>query len=385
LGTGIFPAGCEKDFVPAWDDRLTNGLTTPDPVDLQRLLRDLQLRGVQVVTLEASSIGIAQGRLRGCAIKIAGFTNLSHDHLDLHGSMQEYAKAKSYLFESPSLDAVVINTDDHYAMAMWKADEPHISRIAIGTTVPSNAHLSLRASDAQASERGWHLRVHGSGKAAELSGPVDLPVYGRHNIDNAMVVAGCLVALKIDPSTIRKSLSEFVLPPGRLQMIVKENAPWACIDYAHSPDALARVLEALRPLTDVRRGRLVCIFGCGGDRDAGKRPVMGEVAARLADWVVLTSDNPRSESAEIILDAIESGVPAPLAHKVSRQSDRALAIAQTIARASDRDLILVAGKGHENYQIVGDLEILFSDADHARRAVDAWGLATNGDRGFAHA
>lgn len=385
LGVGVFPAGCDRGFTPPWDSRFTDGLTTPDAVDLQRIMRHLQSRGVRAVCLEASSIGIEQGRLRGCAVKVAAYTNLSHDHLDLHGSMQAYAKAKSYLFESPSLDAIVVNTDDDYAMSMWKIEDPHIARIAIGNKIPSNAHSSIRAVVAQQTETGWQLSLEGTGKAVGLAGDVALPAYGRHNIENALLVAGCLLALKIDAPIILQSLAEFHLPPGRLQMVTRPTAPWVCVDYAHSPDALARVLEALRPVATMRGGQLICIFGCGGDRDPAKRPMMGRVAADMADQVVLTSDNPRSESPEIILDAIESGVPSTHADKVSRQSDRALAIAQTIARAKANDLILLAGKGHESSQIIGDQEILFSDVDHAQRALDAWIPLANRGQGVTHA
>lgn len=385
LGVAIFSAGCSLGFSPVWDDRWTHGLTTPDPVDLQRLLQQLRLQGVKAVALEASSIGIIQGRLRGCAVKIAAYTNLSHDHMDIHGSMEAYAKAKSFLFESPSLDAIVVNTDDAYASQMWKTDDPHIARIAIGSRCPENAHSSIRVVDAQRTVNGWALQLEGAGKAADLSGAAQLPVVGRHNIENAMVVAGCLLAMKIDPATIAQSLSEFTLPPGRLQMIRSAGAPWACVDYAHSPDALARVLEALRPVATDRGGRLICIFGCGGDRDAAKRPIMGRIASELADQSVLTSDNPRTEPPETILDEIARGVPANLHHKVVRQSDRALAIAQTIARAAPEDVILIAGKGHETYQRIGQHEIIFNDADHAQRAIDAWSRESSHARGPAHA
>jgi MurE/MurF fusion protein len=385
LGVAIFPIGCNAGFSPVWDDRWTQGLTTPDPVDLQRLLKQLLLQGVKAVALEASSIGIVQGRLRGCAIKVAAYTNLSHDHMDIHGSMEAYAKAKSFLFESPSLDAIVVNTDDAYAPLMWKADDPHIARIAVGTRCPDNAHSSIRVMDAQLTVNGWALQLEGTGKAADLSGAAQLPVFGRHNIDNAMVVAGCLLAMKIDAATITQSLLEFTLPPGRLQMIQPADAPWVCVDYAHSPDALARVLEALRPLAEGRRGRLICIFGCGGDRDAAKRPIMGRIASELADQSVLTSDNPRTEPPETILDEIAQGVPAHLHHKVIRQSDRALAIAQTITRAVPEDVILIAGKGHETAQRIGQRDIIFNDVDHAQRAIDAWRRESSHARGAAHA
>jgi UDP-N-acetylmuramoyl-L-alanyl-D-glutamate--2,6-diaminopimelate ligase len=386
LGVAIFPAGCDQEIHPTWDQRFTNGLTTPDPVDLQRLLRHLQSQGVGAVALEASSIGIEQGRLRGCTIKVAAYTNLSHDHIDIHGSMEAYAKAKSLLFESPSLDAIVINTDDPYADAMWKSDDPHIARIAIGNRRPANAHSSITVTEAKLSENGWQLRIHGSGKGAGLTGAAYLPVFGRYNIDNAMIVAGCLLALKMDAAVIQTSISEFRLPPGRLQMLRPDHAPWVCIDYAHSPDALSVVLEALRPVVIQRGGKLVCVFGCGGDRDPAKRPMMGRISSALADKTVLTSDNPRTESPETILDAIVAGVPSDLRPKVDRQSDRALAIAQTISRADAHDIILIAGKGHERYQKIGTQEILFSDWDHAQRALNAWQQdAAHRAQGAAHA
>jgi UDP-N-acetylmuramyl-tripeptide synthetase len=372
LGVAVFPAGCSAGFFPGWDERSTQGLTTPDPIDLQRLLKQLLAQGVKAVALEASSIGIVQGRLRGCAVKVAAYTNLSHDHMDVHGSMDEYAKAKSFLFESPSLDAIVVNMDDAHASIMWKTDDPHIARIAIGSRCPDNAHASIRVLASTLTGCGWELQLAGTGKASELAGPARLPVFGQHNIENAMVVAGCLLAMKIDATTIVQRLSEFRLPQGRLQMIQSAGAPWVCVDYAHSPDALARVLEALRPVVSDRGGRLICIFGCGGDRDVAKRPIMGRIASELADQAVLTSDNPRTEPPEAILDEIAGGVPAQLQHKVMRQSDRALAIAQAIARAEPNDLIVIAGKGHETTQRIGHQDIIFSDADHAQRAIDAW-------------
>lgn len=372
LGLGIYPAGCAKGFAPIWDAHCTGGLTTPDAVDLQRLLHSLRARSINTVAIEASSIGLEQGRLQGCAIKVAAFTNLSRDHLDVHGTMQAYADAKALLFESPSLAAIVVNTDSEYAMQMWQADDPRVQRIAVGSSVPANAHGHLAAQQALPSLSGWELNVAASGKARDLAGHLRLPVYGRHNVDNALMVAGCMLAMSVDAAAIRARIEEFALPPGRLQMVKRDRGPWACIDYAHSPDALARVLAALRPIVQARGGELVCVFGCGGDRDSGKRPLMGEVAARDADRVVLTSDNPRSESPEAILDGIAAGVPTTLRAKVSRQSDRALAIAQAISKAGAQDIILIAGKGHEQTQLIGTTTIVFDDADHASRAMDGW-------------
>lgn len=371
LGLGIFPAFCSSEFEPAWDDQWTAGLTTPDAVDLQRILRELKSREIAAVAIEASSIGIEQGRLQGCAIKAAAFTNLSHDHLDIHGTMERYAQAKALLFEAPSLGTMVINTDDPYAALMWQATELHIDRIAIGSNWPSNANGAIKVGRAEPSLQGWRLMLEASGLARDFAGDLALPVFGHYNIDNALIVAGCMLAMGLDAQAIRRRLTEFKLPAGRLQMLTGLG-PWACVDYAHSPDALARVLEALRPIAQARAGRLICVFGCGGDRDPSKRPIMGEIAARLADHVVLTSDNPRRESPETILDAIVAGVPDTLRQKVQRQSDRALAIAQAIANADGRDLILIAGKGHEQTQTMDGETILFGDVDHARRAQALW-------------
>ena len=372
LGLGIFPTYCGSDYQPAWDDQWTGGLTTPDAVDLQRLLHVLKSKEIMAVAIEASSVGIEQGRLQGCAIKAAAFTNLSHDHLDIHGTMERYAQAKALLFEAPSLGTMVINTDDPYASLMWQATELHIDRIAIGSQWPTNADGAMKIGSAEPTLQGWQLMLEASGRARDLAGGLQLPVFGRYNIDNALIVAGCMLAMGLEAQVIRSRLAEFRLPAGRLQMLSGASGPWACVDYAHSPDALARVLEALRPIAQARSGKLICIFGCGGDRDVAKRPAMGEIAARLADHVVLTSDNPRRESPEVILDAIVAGVPDTLRQRVHRQSDRALAIAQTIAKADAEDLVLIAGKGHEQTQTIGDQSILFSDADHAARALQLW-------------
>lgn len=382
LGVGLFPAGCPKDFEPAWEEQWTGGLTTPDAVSLHRLLASVKQRNVKAVVLEASSIGIVQGRLQGCAIKIAAFTNLSHDHLDIHGSMQAYAQAKALLFSAPSLATAVINTDDQYAELMWRQVDLRVDRIAIGARLPEQSSAGLTADQVTPTTTGFSVHLRGVGKAEALTGDVQLPVYGRHNVDNAVLVAGCLVAMKLSPEEIRERLAEFKLPAGRLQMIPLPAGPWACVDYAHSPDALARVLEALRPLAESRSGRLICLFGCGGDRDSAKRPLMGEIAARLADEVVLTSDNPRSESPDVILEDIVKGVPESCRAKVRCQSDRGRAIAETIASARASDLVLIAGKGHEQYQVIGAQSFPFSDVDHARRALDSWQQMTEG---VAHA
>lgn len=389
LGCAVYPAHCAVDHQPTWRSQDTAGLTTPDPVDLQCLLARLADQAVAAVVIEASSIGLEQARLAGCAIKIAAFTNLSHDHLDLHGSMQAYAAAKALLFSAPSLGAVVINLADAYGLQMWQAVDCHAKRIAIGADPPSLADATLQVRHANNTDSGFELHLAGTGKASGLTARVQLPVHGQHNIENALVVAGCLLGMQIEADEILQRLSEFQLPPGRLQMIRQPGAPLACVDYAHTPDALAHVLNALRPLADRRGGQLTCVFGCGGDRDPAKRPLMGEVAARLADHVVLTSDNPRSEPPEAILQTIANGVPAAQGAKVIQVVQREQAIAQAISQAQASDVILLAGKGHEQTQIIGNTELPFSDADHADRALTAWcqshGLTQAQTSGAAHA
>jgi MurE/MurF fusion protein len=373
LGVGIFPAGCAQDFTPSWSDSATNGLTTPDAVDLHTLLFALKQQSIKAVVCEASSIGLEQGRLQGCAIKVAAFTNLSHDHLDIHGTMENYAKAKALLFSAPTLASAVINIDDPFGMSMWQTPEQVVDRIAIGRELPSNAHSGLQATAVVPNSQGACVTLEGKNKAQALSGPVQLPVHGQHNVENALVVAGCLWAMQLEPEEIHQRLGELRLPPGRLEMLAADRGPLACIDYAHSPIALQSALQALRPLTNARSGRLVCVFGCGGDRDAAKRPLMGEVASRLADRVLITSDNPRSEDPQKIIDAIASGVPAALQSRVHQQLDRANAIAQAIAQAHENDVVLIAGKGHESSQWVGSQRLAFRDQAHAQRALQSWG------------
>lgn len=372
LGVALFPKGCAVDHLPAWDIAATGGLTTPDPVDLQRLLHRLRQSSVEVVALEASSIGIAQGRLQGCSVKIAAFTNLSHDHLDIHGSMEAYARAKSLLFESPSLAAIVVHTDDPWHDIMWRSVDAHVDRIAIGRHQPANAHWGITVTAMQTQPTGMRLSVSGQGPARSLTTELTLPVSGRHNADNAMTVAACMLAMKVDPAGVAQAIGEFSLPPGRMEMISRHDAPLVCIDYAHSPEALQCVLEALRLLAQQRDGELFCVVGCGGDRDPGKRPLMGRVLADLVDGATLTSDNPRSESPDAIVQAIVSGFSRQPPRGVVVELDRAAAIAATIAACRPQDVVLIAGKGHETVQEVAGTRIPFSDFAHARQALDVW-------------
>jgi UDP-N-acetylmuramyl-tripeptide synthetase len=375
LGVAMFPAGCAAGDTPQWDTEPTHGLTTPDAVDLQRLLYQLRSASVAVVALEASSIGIAQGRLQGCSVKVAAFTNLSHDHLDVHGSMEAYAGAKSWLFEAPSLAAVVVNTDDPWHSKMWGPVDPHVDRIAVGRHQPANARWGLMADRVDTEPDGLRITLRGTGPAQALCGSFAIPVIGQHNADNAMVMAACMLVMKVEPAAVIQGLAEIALPPGRMEMICRPGAPRVCIDYAHSPEALRRVLEALQLLARRGDGRLFCVFGCGGDRDAEKRPLMGAVASGLADIVTLTSDNPRHESPQRIVDEIVSGISQPPVAGLVVEPDRAKAIASTIGACRPEDVVLIAGKGHERVQEVAGDRLPFSDIDHAYRALDNWQVA----------
>ncbi len=263
----------------------------------------------------------------------------------------------------------MINLDDPFGMRMWQTPEQVVNRIAIGRELPSNAYGGLQAASVLPTQNGTALTLEAKGHAAALSGQVQMPIHGMHNVENALVIAGCLLAMKLEPEEIRERLGELRLPPGRLQMIEGGCGPLVCVDYAHSPIALQSALQALRPIANARGGSLVCVFGCGGDRDAAKRPLMGEVASRLADQVLLTSDNPRSEDPQKIMQAIASGVPKDFQGRVHQEIDRSCAIAQAIAQAREQDVVLIAGKGHEASQWIGGQRIAFSDADHAERAL----------------
>jgi UDP-N-acetylmuramyl-tripeptide synthetase len=318
--------------------RLAN--TTPDAIEIQRLLKDLRGQGAEATAMEVSSHGLDQGRLNGVAFDCALFTNLSHDHLDYHGTMQAYGEAKAKLFESDGLEAAVLNLDD-----------------AMGLRLAGRAR-----------ERG--VRAIGYGFADSPAAPVDeyLPAgrlakehtrqVGRFNILNALGVLGCLLAYGLDWKRAMALIADLPAVPGRMQRVA--DAPLVVVDYAHTPDALEKVLTALRPLAQERGGKLAIVFGAGGDRDATKRPLMGAVAEKLADRVLVTSDNPRGEDPLKIIAQIGLARSEP---------DRALAIENAVLEAEARDVILIAGKGHENYQEIAGKRLPFSDAEVAAAAV----------------
>ncbi len=339
-------------------------LTTPDVLTLHRSLAAIQRAGAVAAAIEASSIGIEQGRLDGVTVQVAGFTNLTRDHLDYHGSFDDYKKAKFALFDRPGLRGAIINADDPAGRELLECKP--VSGHRHGYGLAAGGMALFRAEDIQHSADGLVFNlITPRGRAQIVTHLV-----GEHNISNLLLVAGVLRELGWGLSRTARALARLQPVPGRLQAITAlpggpASGPYAqalvVVDYAHTPDALERVLVSLRPVTQERDGRLWCVFGCGGDRDAGKRPLMGAVAERLADRVVVTSDNPRGEAPEAIVQAILSGMRAP----VHVQIDRARAILETIWDAEPRDVILLAGKGHETWQETRGVRRPFDDRDWA--------------------
>lgn len=358
------------------DEPLTEmSLTTPDPVSLQREVRGLLDAGAHALAMEVSSIGLEQGRLNGMKIDVALFTNLTRDHLDYHGTMQRYEAAKSMLFEWPTLSHAVINLDDAAGLRLIPGlAERGVDVIGYGVSGAlrpegkSSVSHRLVARAIRATSHGLAFEVELDGEAIRI----EVPVVGQFNVENLLGVLGVMHACGIDFARAVAALPQLHPPPGRMQQIALPDAPLAVIDYAHTPDALAKALVALRPLAEARgakgfAGKLWVVFGAGGDRDAGKRAPMGAAAAQGADVVVVTSDNPRSENAEAIVAQIAAGAAG--AREVVTIVDRSRAIAHAIANAASVDVVLIAGKGHESYQLIGAEKLPFSDLAQARAAL----------------
>ena len=379
------------------------GLTTPDALTLHALLASFVSQGADSVVMEASSIGLDQSRLSGTQPAVAVLTNLSRDHLDYHGTFEAYAEAKLRLFRMPGLAAAVLNAGDTLYDAARAALPAGCRAIVYGEMAqrqPADGVEQLVAEQITEHAEGLTLTISGDFGRAR----VELPLLGRFNAFNALAVAGAWIASGASFDEAVGRLAELEPVPGRLERVsagdapttgAQDQRPCVVVDYAHTPDALIQTLAALRPVAQARGGRLWCVFGAGGDRDAGKRPLMGAAAESGADHVVLTSDNPRSEDPVRIIAAIESGmVNAPRL----RQSDRARAISDTVSLAGPCDVVLIAGKGHERWQEIAGQSIEFSDVVEARRALSQRrGLASDhqsfadaipepgGQRGARHA
>ena len=326
-------------------------LTTPGPIDLQATLAALVERGVDRVTMEASSHSLDQGRLDGLRFAAGVFTNLTRDHLDYHGTMESYLAAKLKLGTMLTERGVeVVNLDD----GAWEGLPASPRRVTFGV----HPAADVRATGIVLGAAGSRFRIQGCFGSAEVS----LPLLGDFNVANALAAAACALGLGMPLPEVAARLATSPQVPGRMELLAE--APCVVLrDYAHTPDALERALATLRPLT---RGRLVVVFGCGGDRDKGKRPIMGRIAAAGADVAVVTSDNPRTEDPVAIIDDIEQGM-AGVAHL--RIVDRLEAIHTALGQADAGDTILLAGKGHEDYQILGTRKVPFDEREIVRNAV----------------
>ncbi len=365
LGAGQPPlpgASATPNHTDALASLRSTGMTTPDAVSLQAALKQFVVQGLQACAIEASSIGIEEGRLNGLRIRVAVFTNFTQDHLDYHGSMEAYWAAKRHLFHWTGLQSAVVNMDDTQGAILAHELARDASALDLWTTSIQGA-ARLQARNITHTAGGLRFEVLEAGQTCTLQSQV----IGHYNVSNLLNVVATLRALGVDLATAVRSCEQLLPVPGRLECIGGEGAPLVVVDYAHTPDALAQTLDALRPLAHQRAGQLWCVFGCGGDRDDAKRPLMGAIAAAKADHTVVTSDNPRSEKPASIVAQILAGMSGHPQAEV--QVDRAAAIRSTIERAAVRDVVLLAGKGHEETQEIDGLKTRFSDRTHALQAL----------------
>jgi UDP-N-acetylmuramoyl-L-alanyl-D-glutamate--2,6-diaminopimelate ligase len=350
-GTQTGLLGTVKNVIAGIDREVSR--TTSEAIDLQRNLRAMLDGGDRAATIEVSSHALSLHRVDGCRFAAAIFTNLTQDHLDFHRTMEEYFQAKRRLFTALAPAVSVINVDDEYGRRLAADPEVH----DVSTYGLESADAGYRAGDVRTSLQGTSFTLH---HPDGESIAVHSPLCGRFNVANVLAAITAARALGVDLPTVLAAVGRSGQVPGRFET-VDEGQPFAVlVDYAHTPDSLANVLETARGLTD---GKLRVVFGCGGDRDRGKRPLMGEIAARLADDVIVTSDNPRSEQPQAIIDEILAGIDRPVAHEV----DRRTAIAAGIAAAQAGDVVVIAGKGHEHGQeFAGGRKLPFDDVEVAR-------------------
>ena len=346
------------------------GLTTPDPVMLQQQLRSFVDEGLKACAIEASSIGLVEGRLNATQVRVAVFTNFTQDHLDFHGSMDAYWDAKAALFDWPGLAAAVVNTDDaRGAQLAHRLVGRELDLWTVGIESPAR----LNAVDIQFTHTGMAFAVvERDAQGTELERhSLQVPMVGRYNVSNLLCVLASARALGVSLQQAVKACGALTPVPGRMEQAdaAVTDQPLVLVDYAHTPDALEKALQALQPLAARRAGALWVVVGCGGNRDASKRPLMAAVAEREATQAVLTSDNPRSEDPIHILGQMVAGLSHPGSALV--EPDRAAAIAMAVARAQAADVVLIAGKGHEDYQDAKGVKTPFSDLVHARQALAA--------------
>lgn len=328
----------------------TSGHTTPDAVSLHYLLSNYKQQGVNNVVMEVSSHGLSQGRVSGIAFDMAIFTNLSRDHLDYHGDMESYGSAKKLLFQNSNLKTVIVNMDDEFGQSIVEAVKDDVSVVRYG--IEEQHDVDVRARKIRADHAGLHFDVITPWGSAIVSSPL----FGRFNVSNLLAVFSALLTRGVRFEDAVSRISRLQSVPGRMELI-SGTAGTAnfVVDYAHTPDALGKALRSLRAHVQNKGAKLWCVFGCGGDRDQGKRPEMGEIAEKYADHVIVTDDNPRTEAASHIVSQILGGMLKQ--QDVTVIHDRKSAIKHAMDHASARDVVLVAGKGHETYQII----------DHERR------------------
>jgi UDP-N-acetylmuramoyl-L-alanyl-D-glutamate--2,6-diaminopimelate ligase len=355
--------------------------TTPESLDLQRMLRAMQTSNVEAVVMEVSSHGLELGRVSGCRFRVGAFINLTQDHLDFHGDMRSYLDAKTLLFRKRLVPGghAIVNVDDPSAeLVIAAARESDATIVRCSRDAASHADVKLLEAE---------ITLSGSRVLAALpTGPLDLdfPLLGDFNLENLMVACGIAVSVGIAPEQIAAGVANCPQVPGRMEVLRGEgdSSTTVVVDYAHTPDAVEKLLRAVRPLC---RGRMITVFGCGGDRDRAKRPLMAEAVALESDLAIATSDNPRTEDPDQILIDVEAGLkrlrrcdPGELAAAEASYTvirDRREAIRLAISLAREADTVVLAGKGHEDYQIIGREKLPFDDRVEARKALAAGGAS----------
>jgi UDP-N-acetylmuramoyl-L-alanyl-D-glutamate--2,6-diaminopimelate ligase len=354
LGSGLYP------------DLKETGYTTPDAISCHRWLADLVSNKAKFAVMEVSSHGLIQGRVKGIHFDSAVFTNLSHDHLDFHGDMESYADAKSQLFKSTGLQNAIINVDDETGRIIAGDLDDSIRCIRYG--LDEIFKPDVYGFDIRLNQQGLSMKVSTPWGDGQLSSPV----IGDFNASNLLAVLAVMLLQGIELNEALKRLTLIKSVAGRMQCFSGVNSPLVVVDFAHTPDALDKALTSLRQHTE---NNLWCVFGCGGDRDKAKRPLMGAIAEKKADFIVLTNDNPRSETAINIIEDIKTGIQSvaklTTEKKLTIEQDRHAAIYFAITQAKSGDVVLIAGKGHENYQLIGDKKYPFNDAEEVRLQLEA--------------
>ncbi len=343
---------------------VSTGLTTPDPVLLQSQLRHFVDAGFAACALEASSIGVVEGRLGAMAFDVAVFLNFTQDHLDFHGSMPAYWDAKKSLFNWPGLKAAVINIDDPKGHELNECLADSGLDVWTFSCEPSPAMARLQARGLTYGDGTLSFDLVEGAQVFRIA----TRMVGKFNVSNLLAAMASMRAMNLPLDKIVAACVDLEPVPGRMDALAVDGLPMVVVDYAHTPDALEKVLTALRPVAQSRSGQLWCVFGCGGDRDRAKRPLMAAMAEKYADNIVVTSDNPRTEDPLAIIGEVLAGLKRRDAAQI--EANRSLAISSTLSRARPQDVVLLAGKGHEQFQEINGIKLLFSDMAHAQTALN---------------